>query len=92
METEIVLNPKNVTFNISQKDQWFITKETFEEALGGEEFIKKDPRLANMIWQTEFLLGNRIEIQDFIYIMHYTDTSGQQLRQIDRVTRFINAR
>ena len=66
-----MLNPKNVTFNISQKDQWFITKETFEEALGGEEFIKKDPRLANMIWQTEFLLGNRIEIQDFIYIMHY---------------------
>ena len=50
VEMEIVLNPKKVTFDVSQKDQWFISKETLEEALGGDEFIKKDSRLSNMVW------------------------------------------
>lgn len=35
------------------------------------------------------MLGDRVEVQDFIYIMHYTDTTGQQIRQIDRIRRYI---
>jgi hypothetical protein len=59
------------------------------EALGGEDVIKKDARLSNMLWQAENMLGGQIEVQDFIYIMHYTDTTGQQLRQIDCVKRYV---
>lgn len=62
VETDIILNPQSITFDVSHKDQWSISRETLEEALGGDEFIKKDARLANMIWQTEFLLGDRIEV------------------------------
>jgi len=58
------------------------------EALGGDDVIKKDARLSNMLWQTENMLGGHIEVQDFIYIMHYTDTTGQQMRQIDCVNRY----
>ena len=52
-----------------------ISQKTMVDALGGEEVVKKDARLSNMLWQTDNMLGGIIEVQDFIYIMHYTDTT-----------------
>lgn len=50
VETDLILNPSGVTFDAAHKDQWSISRDTLQEALGGDEFIRKDGRLANMIW------------------------------------------
>ena len=55
----------------------FITTEKMIEVMGGKEVVDSEKRLSDMIWQSKLILDNKIMVQDFIYILQYTDTVEQ---------------
>mmetsp|Transcript_7574 Transcript_7574/g.9137 ORF Transcript_7574/g.9137 Transcript_7574/m.9137 type:complete len:86 (+) Transcript_7574:1645-1902(+) len=67
----------------------FITTEQFMEVMGGMEVVNEDKRLSDMFWQSKLILDNKILLQDFIYILQFTDTVEQQQTQLSRVKRYI---
>lgn len=67
----------------------FITKEKLIEVLGGEEVVSEDKRLQDLLWQANIILDNKIMLQDFTYVLQFTDTVEQQQKQLDRVKRYI---
>jgi|Transcript_18738 hypothetical protein len=67
----------------------FITTEQFMEVMGGMEVVNEDKRLSDMFWQSKLVLDNKILLQDFIYILQFTDTVEQQQTQLSRVKRYI---
>jgi hypothetical protein len=40
VENDQILNPDAHTYDTLDKDQWSISKETFLNAIGGEDFVK----------------------------------------------------
>jgi len=67
----------------------FITKEKLTEVLGGDEVVTEDKRLQDLLWQANIILDNKIMLQDFTYVLQFTDTVVQQQKQLDRVKRYI---
>lgn len=55
----------------------FITAEHMIEVMGGKEVVESEKRLSDMIWQSRLILDNKIMLQDFIYILQFTDTVEQ---------------
>lgn len=47
------------------------------EVMGGKEVVESEKRLSDMIWQSRLILDNKIMLQDFIYILQFTDTVEQ---------------
>lgn len=62
---------------LDSEKQGFITVQTFSEALGGSQVIERDPRLRDMIWQSNLILDGKIRLTDFAYMLQFTDTVEQ---------------
>ena len=46
--------------------------------MGGYEVVDSDKRLSDMLWQSKLILDDKILLQDFIYILQFTDSVEQQ--------------
>ena len=51
--------------------------------------VDSDKRLSDMLWQSKLILDDKILLQDFIYILQFTDSVEQQQTQLGRVKRYI---
>ena len=51
-----------------------MTVEEFTEVLGGKEVVAEDKRLTDMLWQSKIILDDKIQLQDFSYVLQFTDT------------------
>lgn len=55
----------------------FITTEEMIEVMGGQDVVNSDKRLSDMVWQSKLILDNKVMLQDFIYILQFTETVEQ---------------
>lgn len=46
--------------------------------MGGYDVVDSDKRLSDMLWQSKLILDDKILLQDFIYILQFTDSVEQQ--------------
>lgn len=59
---------------IDEEDQGWISVEKMTEVLGGDQIVARDKRLNDLLWQSSIILGGQIGVQDFAFILHYTET------------------
>ena len=59
------------------EDKKYLTTEEITEMLGGTDVVDSDKRLVDLLWQSQRILDDQIHLQDFAYLMQFTDTPEQ---------------
>ena len=68
---------KDLFDKIDEEKQGWISVETMTQVLGGEQIVKRDTRLTDLLWQSSVILGGQIGLQDFAFILQFTETAQQ---------------